>query len=84
VDLAVLLALYDLTNLRNKQSFNILILDEVLDSIDKAGVEAVKDLLLELNKRIPTILVISHNNYLAEYFPTTVTIVKENGISRIE
>ena len=84
VDLAVLLALYDLTNLRNKQSFNILILDEVLDSIDKAGVEAVKDLLLELNKRIPTILVISHNNYLAEYFPTTVTIVKENGISFIE
>jgi DNA repair exonuclease SbcCD ATPase subunit len=84
VDLAVLLALYDLTNLRNKQSFNILILDEVLDSIDKAGVEAVKDLLLELNKRIPTILVISHNNYLAEYFPTTVTVVKENGISRIE
>ena len=84
VDLAVLIALYDLTQLRYKSNYNLLILDEVLDSIDEIGVEAVKDLLLELNKRIPTILVVSHNNYLSEYFPNVVTIVKENGISRIE
>lgn len=84
VDLAVLIALFDLTNLRNKNNYNILILDEVLDSIDEIGVEAAQELLLELNKRIPTIFVISHNNMLSEYFPDVLTVVKENGISRIE
>ena len=81
VDLAVLIALYDLTTLRYKSNYNILVLDEVLDSIDEVGIEAVKDLLLELNNRIPTIIVVSHNNQLSEYFPNTVTVVKENGIS---
>jgi len=81
VDLAVLIALYDLTTLRYKSCYNILVLDEVLDSIDEIGIEAVKDLLLELNNRIPTIIVVSHNNQLSEYFPNTVTVIKEAGIS---
>jgi DNA repair exonuclease SbcCD ATPase subunit len=84
VDLAVLIALYDLTNLRNKDNYNILVLDEVLDSIDEIGIEAAQELLLELNKRIPTIFVISHNNILGQYFPSTITVVKEKGISRLE
>lgn len=84
VDLAVLIALYDLTTLRYKSNYNILVLDEVLDSIDEVGIEAVKDLLLELNNRIPTIIVVSHNNQLSEYFPSTITVVKENGISRLQ
>jgi DNA repair exonuclease SbcCD ATPase subunit len=83
VDLAVLVALYDLTNLRHKSNYNILILDEVLDSIDEIGVEAAKELLMELNKRIPTIFVISHNNALSEYFSDSITVVKENGISKV-
>ena len=84
VDLAVLIALYDLTTLRYKSNYNILVLDEVLDSIDDVGIEAVKDLLLELNNRIPTIIVVSHNNLLSEYFPNTVTVVKEEGVSRLQ
>jgi len=83
VDLAVLIALYDLTTLRYKSNYNILVLDEVLDSIDEIGIEAVKDLLLELNNRIPTIIVVSHNDNLLNYFPNTVTVVKEAGISSL-
>ena len=83
VDLAVLLALHDLNNIRHNCQCNVLILDEVLDSVDEKGVECVKDVLLELSKTIPTILVISHNNTLLENFSNFITVVKENKISYV-
>ena len=84
IDLAVLLALHDLNNLQHKCSSNILILDEVLDSVDDIGIEYIKDLLDELKKAIPTILVISHNNTLIEGFSNFITIIRNKGISYVE
>jgi len=81
VDLAVMMGLFDLLNLRSSSSSNLLILDEVLDSLDEVGVDNVNSLLLEMNKHIPNIYVISHNNNLGEYFPKTITVQKENGVS---
>jgi len=83
VDLAVMIALFDLLNLRTSSSSNILILDEVLDSLDEIGVESVQELLIELNKRIKNIFVISHNNNLSENFSNILTVVKEDEISQI-
>jgi len=84
IDLAVMIALFDLLNLRTSSSSNILILDEVLDSLDEIGVESVQDLLIELNKRIKNIFIISHNNNLSENFPNVMNIVKNQGVSKIE
>ena len=81
LDLAVMFALFDLLNLRSQSSSNILILDELLDTLDNVGLEAVEMLIQDLNKRIGTIYCISHNNSLAENFPTTITIQK--GIDKI-
>ena len=83
-DLAVLIALYELSNIRSKTSHNILILDEVLDSIDTIGFESAMDLLRELNKKVPTILVISHSDKIEQHFDKVITVVKENKISHIE
>jgi DNA repair exonuclease SbcCD ATPase subunit len=84
IDLAVMMALFDLLNLRTSSSSNILILDEVLDSLDELGVESVNGLLHEMKKVIPNIYVISHNNSLGEYFPNTLTIVKSDGVSCVQ
>lgn len=83
VNLAALLALHDLNNIRHNCESNILILDEVLDSVDELGVNCVKDLLIDLSKKISSIFVISHNAALAEYFENIITVVKENRISYI-
>ena len=81
IGMAVGFALRDLTMARGTNTMEFVLLDEVIDSLDTAGVEAFFRLLPELTG--PK-FVISHNQELASQFDHVIKIVKEDGISTIQ
>ena len=52
--------------------------------MDENGIDGVISLLQELSQSKSTILVVSHNEYLKSYFTNIVTVVKQDGCSRLE
>jgi DNA repair exonuclease SbcCD ATPase subunit len=82
VDVAILLALQSLVYERNAAGCNLVVLDEVFDSLDRVGVEKVVSLLAD-EAETKTIFVISHLNEMRDYFNQEVIIVKENGVSEV-
>jgi DNA repair exonuclease SbcCD ATPase subunit len=84
VDLIVLFALQKAAMTRNKSKFNVLFLDEVFDTLDKAGLENVVALLEEEVQTFPSIFCISHDDFLSSYFDSVVTVQKDaDGFSSI-
>lgn len=83
VDLAINLAMQDLIASRSSKSINIAIFDEVFDALDQQGIERVVDLLGDLSHKKSSIFVISHNEGLQSYFTNIITVIKENGCSRL-
>lgn len=82
VDVAILLALQSLIFERNANDCNLVVLDEVFDSLDRVGVERVVNLLAEEAKD-KAIFVISHLNEFRDYFEQEVIIRKHGGVSEI-
>ena len=83
-DLVIMFALHSLARIRSGSQFNILFLDEILDSLDSEGCDRVMQLLSEISGDIEKIFVITHNENLKSKFATTVQVFKENGISSLE
>ena len=83
IDLAINLALQDLVASRSTKKINIAIWDEAFDALDDTGIESVMELLNDLQNEKSTIIVISHNEHLKSYLTNTITVVKENGFSRL-
>jgi len=87
VNLAIMLALQDLSSKISRTDCNLLFFDEVCDNIDNPGILAVNNLLRTLNSQDPEkkVLVISHNNYLQELLGDTnaFTVTKHRGISKV-
>lgn len=84
-DIAVLFALGDLAASRSIAPIDLRLLDEPFEALDSVGAELVVRLLQE--KILPqskTVLVMSHDDSLKSLFNNRITVVKENGISRIE
>jgi len=82
IDIAILLALQSLVFERNAKNCNLLVFDEVFDSLDRTGVERVVNLLNEEAKQ-KTIYVISHMQEFRDFFENEIIVCKENGISSI-
>jgi DNA repair exonuclease SbcCD ATPase subunit len=83
-DIAILFALGDLAANRSMVPVGCRFVDEVADSLDALGCEQVVALLHKyVLARSSTVLVISHNEALKTLFENRITVVKENGISRI-
>jgi DNA repair exonuclease SbcCD ATPase subunit len=82
VDLCVGLALQRLVASRSKAKFNIAMLDEIFDHLDGAAHERVVEVLSEMSQE--SVFVVSHNDDLKAWFPNVLTILKENGFSRIK
>lgn len=83
MDIATDLALMDLVATREGAHPDILMLDEVLDGLDKEGRNRVSALLHELRKTRETILVISHDEDIAESFGRVVAITKRGGVASL-
>ena len=87
VNLAIMLALQDLSSKISRTDCNLLFFDEVCDNIDNPGILAVNNLLRMLESQNPEkkVLVITHNNYLQELLgdTDTITVRKHKGISKV-
>lgn len=87
VNLAIMLALQDLSSKISKTDCNLMFFDEVCDNIDDSGIESVNNLLTVLKDQCPDkiILMITHNNRLQELLSESqaINVTKKKGISRI-
>jgi exonuclease SbcC len=81
VNLATILAMQKLVNSNcdDGKGLDLLVLDEILEAVDEAGLASMFEALNSLGG---TVLVVSHGN-VAEGYPHKLVIVKENGESRI-
>ena len=80
VDLAVMLAQRDLSGHLAGMSCNILILDEVLESLDESATQVCLSLLEQQSQNVDSMFIISHNNYA---LPVDSTIVVTKGADHI-
>jgi DNA repair exonuclease SbcCD ATPase subunit len=88
LNLAIMLALQDLSAKISKTQTNLIFFDEVCDNIDDPGVKAVNNLLGTLRNQYPTkaIMLITHNTLLNELLSEArqITVSKRKGVSKIE
>ena len=84
VGLAVLLALKSLLLLTNSEQSNLLFFDEIAENLDPEGMQGLYALLQEL-KKDRTVFIITHNKNMKTLLDSAkrLTVVKENGVSRI-
>lgn len=83
IDVAILLALQSLIFARAAASVNFSVLDEVFDSLDRAGIERVVNLLIEESES-KVIYVVSHLSEFRDFFPNEILVRKVDGISTLE
>ena len=85
INFAVLLSLQSILDFNSNGKFNLLLLDEVVESIDDESITGLYNLLLELSKD-KLILIISHNNTLKDLLvdKPRIMLVKQNGITKLK
>ena len=83
VDVATALALQQLVASRSSASINIAIFDEAFIYLDDSASEAVMNLLGEEAKTKSSVFVVTHDQSLKGYFPTSILVRKKNGISTL-
>lgn len=83
VRIATAMALQDLVATRSAKSLPLFIFDEIDHALDSDGLERLMSIMKEKATCSGTVLVISHND-LAHYISDTITVIKEDGISRVE
>ena len=82
IDLCIAGALKELARARAAFEVNVEVWDEVCTHIDVLGEEKVLKLLSKENGR--TIFFITHKETFRGLFPKVLTVVKENGVSRLQ
>jgi DNA repair exonuclease SbcCD ATPase subunit len=82
IDLAVMLGLIEFFKAVGAFSCNIVAIDEVLDNMDATGVEEAFRVLNSIG--MGSSFVVSHDVSLKSLFGTTITVVKNGGVSAIK
>jgi DNA repair exonuclease SbcCD ATPase subunit len=83
IDTAVGWALGDLAATRAKKPIRFKGLDEIFESLDETGCDSVMKLLHAVLPQYETILCITHDDSFRNQFSSVISVVKENGCSRI-
>jgi len=83
VDLAIQLAFNDLAIATGGSHINLLVCDEIIDPLDETGVNFLVEILTKKAESM-CILLMSHKPHLGASFPTRWTIIKQDGVSRLE
>ncbi len=85
VDIAISLTLQDILMSKSDTNSNVLIYDELFESLDAVGAESVVELLKKRLDTVDTIFVVTHNENLKPLFSETITAIKEkDGNTHIE
>lgn len=89
IDLALILALYDLNSLRFGRQCNIMVLDEVDSRLDSYYVNAFSSLVIDDfgkqgSNKPSTIMVVSHKDDMTDAFPTKIRVTNKKGFSYAE
>ena len=85
VDIAISLTLQDILMSKSDTKSNVLIYDELFESLDAVGAESVVELLKKRLNTVDTIFVVTHNENLKPLFSETITAIKEkDGNTHIE
>tara|TARA_R110000765_G_scaffold243764_3_gene346067 strand:- start:261 stop:1889 length:1629 start_codon:yes stop_codon:yes gene_type:complete len=84
IDLAVTLALNDLTSLSNSSELDLVFFDEAAENLDKEGIQGFYNLLNDISLK-KKIFLITHNSYLKSLLGDTASIkvTKKEGKSFI-
>ena len=83
MEVATDLALMDLVSSREGE-LDLLLLDEVLDGLDREGCDRVMKLLADIRHRRGSIFLVSHEADLAYEFDRVVCVTKRDGMSTLE
>jgi DNA repair exonuclease SbcCD ATPase subunit len=83
IDICVLLALKYLAQVQSNNAVNILLLDEIFESVDKEGQGRVIKLLKHISKEVESIFVVTHIDSLASNFDNEMLIIKEKEFSYV-
>lgn len=85
LDLSISLTLQDILMRKSNTKSNLLIYDELFESLDGVGSENVIELLKQRLNSVSSIFVVTHNETLKPLFENTMTVVKNSdGMSYIE
>lgn len=84
IDICVAFSLLALARQCTQWTSNILVLDEIAVFVDDTGIDRLMKLVDTLLDEIETVFVISHNPAFSGFGDKVITVVKENGVSRIE
>lgn len=85
VDVAMMLAMFDLHTILYGRQSNILVLDEVDGRLDPRGAKSLADIVRnELSEKADTILVISHRMDMRGALASEIRIRKENDLSTVK
>lgn len=82
IDVCILLALQDLISTRSTKVWNLMIMDEIMDSLDTTGIQNLIDLFKSTIGQ-KAVYLISHNSDIKQYFDESLVFIKENGVSRL-
>lgn len=63
---------------------NFIVLDEVLGAVAKTNYENVKNLLDKMLTKFDTIIQVTHNEDIKDWFQKRITVIKKGNVSRIE
>lgn len=81
IDICVILALQKLINISSKSGgLDLMVLDEIIESVDAQGVKEILNLLNNLNQ---TVICITHTNQVNDFINRTV-VEKSGGYSHIK
>lgn len=83
IDIAILFTWRELIRLKNSSAFNILIMDEILDSAaDQEGIDNIMNILKSLKNNI---IIISHNDKIdPAQFDKHIQMVKKGNFSHVQ
>lgn len=82
VDICVMFALFKISQSRVK--INILLLDEVLDTLDGYGLELVPETLSKLALDLKLSVYVTSHTSLNDMIPHSITVEKRNGMSTLK
>jgi len=84
IDIVVARTLQRLQSARTKAGLNISFWDEVFDGLDETSSESVLQLLRAEAKQRSSVFVVTHLEWLKQYFNRVVTVIKDGGCSWLE